>query len=97
MVGGLSGLPILTGIGCIDPKWGFALVRHGALIEMGWELGDFARLFNIRTFEDDGDIQVTGKALFFTCCHHAMSCLMAIPMNLYYGESMIYPEALLVL
>ena len=45
LVSALFAIPACFEIGGIDTKLAFALVRHSALIEMGWEIGDLIKLF----------------------------------------------------
>lgn len=96
LVGGCLSIPILFGLG-VNNQLGYALVRHGALIEMGWELGHFIKMIKTRYFEKDGKRKMPGGILFIMTCHHMMTCLMCVPMNLNYGESYLYSEILFLM
>jgi len=96
MVGGCFAIPYLAGM-VADPKWGFALVRHGTLLEMGWELGDSIRLFYVRNFVEDGVNLADKSEITAALIHHPMTLMMCIPMNLTYGEAPIYAEVVFVM
>ena len=52
-----STMGALAFFGVVEPNWGFALTRHGALLEMGYELGDFVRMYGTRWFVENGTVR----------------------------------------
>ena len=95
LTGGIFSIPLLCGLG--DPKVAVALTRHAALCEMGFEVGDFLAMIKTRMFEKDGAKKLPMVIIIVMSFHHSMTCLMAIPMNLNYGDKVIYAEILFIM
>jgi hypothetical protein len=96
-ISSLIATPACLGIGGLDTKLAFALVRHGALMEMGWEIGDFIKMFYFRMFVKDGKKKIPNVIVIFGLLHHSMCCTMCLPMNLYHGELYEYAEILVLM
>ena len=89
-VGGILCLPSALG-GTGEIVW--ALARHGAMCEMGWELQDvFTRAYKVLYGGQRGRAQNPLGLLIFVGIHHAMGLSMIIPMNIYFGKCATYHE-----
>lgn len=89
-------MPAVFGLG-VPREAALAMVRHGALVELGWELQDTAERLYERCFHPQG-AALQPTALFkFMMMHHAMQWSLVIPMNLYYSELSGYHELVLML
>lgn len=82
-------------MGGSDSKFALALMRHGVLLEVGFEIGDVIGMFYKRITQ--GEKGASNVVIIINLFHHSMACGMAIPMNLYYGDSLLYAEFVLVL
>ena len=82
-------------MGGSDSKLALAMMRHGVLLEVGFEIGDIIeKVYKRITL---GEKFVPNVVIILNLFHHSMACGMAIPMNLYYGDSLLYAEFVLVL
>lgn len=96
ILGGLLCLPAIFGMG-VPRATAFALARHGALLELGWELQDTAERLHERFFFENGEKLQPNGLFFFMGMHHAMQWALVIPMNLYYSELAGYHELVFML
>ena len=95
-IGGALCLPAVLGFA--PPTLAHSLARHGALMEAGWELQDFARRAWMMRFDCDSSRRLNPPgATAFIAIHHAMGQLMVVPMNLYYGSNSSYHELVFLL
>lgn len=95
-VGGMLCAPAIFGLG-VPHAAAMAMARHGALVELGWELQDTAERVYERFFTADGAKTQPGGLFFFFIVHHAMQWTLVIPMNLYYSELSGYHELVFML
>ena len=70
-------------------------MRHGASLELGWEVGDLANRMYERVAFDRGDMYQPTVWLVMVWFHHSFACLLFIPMNCSYSESKLYAEAII--
>lgn len=97
-MGGLLAMPAVFFWATSDTKIVMALVRHGALIEMGWEMGDTIKKFYTRLFDPEGAVKVPNILIIMVIVmHHTLSCCMVVPMNMYYPELYEYAEIIFVM
>lgn len=96
MLGGLLCMPAIFGLG-VPRDAAVALVRHGALIELAWELQDTAERLHERLFTELGHVTQPNGMFFFLFMHHAMQWALVIPMNLYYSHLSGYHELVFML
>jgi len=95
-LGGMLCLPAIFGLG-VPREAAVALVRHGALVELGWEIQDSTERLYERFFTADGRRTQPNGLLFSLFTHHAMQWALVIPMNLYYSELSGYHELVFML
>jgi hypothetical protein len=94
--GGMLCAPAIFGMG-VSREVALAMVRHGALIELGWEVQDtIQRLYERFCIENGSKIQPNGT-FFMLFMHHAMQWAFVIPMNLYYSHLSGYHELIFML
>lgn len=94
--GGFLCAPAVFGLG-VRRDVAYALARHGALCELGWEIQDTVeRLWERHTHPEGKKLQPSAmfKVLFY---HHAMQWALVIPMNLYYSQLSGYHELIFML
>jgi len=89
--GGCCCIPAVLGLW---PSHSSALVRHGALIEVAWEIMDSAKRLWMRATHTEGRNRQPRLVLLGLACHHVMGTGMGIPMNLHFSTE--YHYALLV-
>jgi len=94
--GGMLCAPAIFGLG-VPRAAAVALARHGALVELGWELQDTAQRLYERFFTAQGSKLHPNGMFFFLAMHHAMQWALVIPMNLYYSEVSGYHELVFML
>lgn len=83
-VGGALCLP--SALGIASPL-AFALARHGALCEVGWELQDVAvRLTQLLFGGKVGRARNPAGLLLILGIHHAMALSLVIPVNVFYPQ-----------
>jgi hypothetical protein len=76
----------------------WALVRHGALCEAGWEFQDILqRAWQVKFGGEDGKAKNPSSLLAAVALHHALGLCMVIPMNLAYGGHPCYHELVFLL
>jgi len=73
------------------------MARHGALIELGWEIQDFCERLWERVTHSDGVQKQPWALLKFILIHHTMQWCMIIPMNLYYSSLPGYHQLIMSL
>lgn len=95
-VGGFLCMPAVFGLG-VPRAVALAMARHGALVELGWELQDTAERLYERFFAEDGEALQPNGLFFFLMMHHGMQWALVIPMNLYYSELSGYHELIFML
>jgi len=95
-VGGILCLPAIFGLG-VPRAVAVAMARHGALVELGWELQDTAERLYLRFFTEDGEAQQPNGLFFFLMMHHSMQWALVIPMNLFYSDLSGYHELIFML
>merc|ERR1719384_102617 len=95
-VGGMMCAPAIFGLG-VPRASAFAMARHGALIELGWELQDTIDRLYERFCTPLGTQTQPNGMFFFLAMHHAMQWALVIPMNLYYSEVSGYHELVFML
>lgn len=95
-LGGVLCVPAIFGC-CVSRDTALCLVRHGALVELGWEVQDTAlRLWSRVTTEEGA--KINPRAIFmFMFMHHAMQWALVIPMNLHYSHLSGYHELVFML
>lgn len=82
----------------MTPAVAFALLRHGALCEVGWEVSDLLLRFYQLAFQG-----ATGKAknppvlVIAMAVHHIMGLLMVVPMNIFFPNNYWYSSLVFVL
>jgi len=96
LLGGILCLPAIFGLG-VPRAAALALARHGALVELGWELQDTAERLYERCCTPNGHVTQPNGLFFFLMMHHAMQWALVIPMNLYYSELSGYHELIFLL
>lgn len=94
--GGMLCVPAIFGLG-VPRAVAMAMARHGALVELGWELQDTAERLHERFSTPQGAKLQPNGMFFFLAMHHAMQWALVIPMNLYYSEMSGYHELVLML
>lgn len=97
LVGGMLCVPSVFGFSVIPSQVAFALARHGALCETGFEVGDVLTKIYEYLFTEDGRIKTPPSVLKFILMHHLMGICMVVPMNLYFGDSTGYHEGVMLL
>lgn len=96
-IGGALCVASSFGIPFIPSHVAYAMARHGALCEAGWELQDaLSRLLSF-VFAKDGRKKNPPKFLVVVLLHHVMGLSMVIPMNLRYGDNTWYHELVFLL
>jgi len=96
LVGGVMCAPAIFGLG-VPRAAAVAMARHGALVELGWELQDTAVRLHERFFTAQGAKAQPNGLFFMLAMHHAMQWALVIPMNLYYSELSGYHELVFML
>jgi len=95
-IGGFLCAPAVFGLG-VSRDVAYALARHGALCELGWEIQDTVeRLWERHTHPEGRQLQPNAM-LQFLFYHHAMQWTLIIPMNLYYSQLSGYHELIFML
>lgn len=89
-------MPAIFGLG-VPWEAAVSLVRHGALIELGWEIQDTVERLHERFFTENGKLSQPSSLLFCLFTHHAMQWALVIPMNLYFSELSGYHELVFML
>lgn len=88
-VGGMLTLPVLFGWG--PTNLAYALGRHGALCEAGWELQDaMTRTYQITLGGEEGKNINPVPLRIIMCLHHLMGLSLIVPMNIYFSENYYY-------
>lgn len=97
LIGGLLCVPSVLGVPGISPQLSFALARHGALFEAAFELSDvLTRAYQI-LFTSDGWSKNPRSVLTILAIHHTCGLSSVVPMNLFFGDSRLYHEAVFLL
>jgi hypothetical protein len=82
----------------LPPAIALALLRHGALCELAWELADFGHLVAERIVSSGTGIRVQPRGtLRFLLAHHALQWAFVIPMNVHFSNFSGYHELLFLL
>eukprot|EP00640_Fibrocapsa_japonica_P002401 CAMPEP_0113944458 /NCGR_PEP_ID=MMETSP1339-20121228/34436_1 /TAXON_ID=94617 /ORGANISM="Fibrocapsa japonica" /LENGTH=281 /DNA_ID=CAMNT_0000949671 /DNA_START=237 /DNA_END=1082 /DNA_ORIENTATION=+ /assembly_acc=CAM_ASM_000762 len=98
IIGGLLCVPAVFQIPMFSPSAAAALARHGALLEVGWELQDtFVRMYRVLFGGMDGRAANPRALLIFMALHHSMGLMLVMPMNILYGELHAYHELVFLL
>ena len=81
IVGGLCTVPSVLGLEGFSASLRNSLACLGILIEIGYEIQDFARLINARIVKGKEEFSKAEPTIIviFLCIHHSLSCLMGIP------------------
>merc|ERR1740121_3023349 len=96
LLGGMLCVPAIFGLG-VPWEAAVALVRHGALVELGWEIQDTVERLHERFSTENGRLVQPNSLLFCLFTHHAMQWALVIPMNLYFSELSGYHELVFML
>uniref|UniRef100_A0A7S3V232 TLC domain-containing protein n=1 Tax=Aplanochytrium stocchinoi TaxID=215587 RepID=A0A7S3V232_9STRA len=97
LVGGLLCVPSVFGVPGISKEVAFALARHGALFETAWEFQDIVTRFYQFIFKENWRKLNPPGLLKILAIHHACGMCAVIPMNLYFGNSVLYHESIFLL
>jgi len=81
----------------VDFEWGMTLTRHGALLEMAFEIRDVVLRIYERLFDEHGEKKQPNAILKIVAKHHALTMMMCIPMNLYYPNEPLSSEIIVIL
>lgn len=93
IVGGALCIPSVYGFPGISTTTAFALARHGALCEAGWELQDgLERMYTVLVKKDWS--MNHPEYLKMVASHHAMGLSIVIPMNMFYGDFILYHKGI---
>eukprot|EP00441_Pelagodinium_beii_P021790 CAMPEP_0197662766 /NCGR_PEP_ID=MMETSP1338-20131121/54660_1 /TAXON_ID=43686 ORGANISM="Pelagodinium beii, Strain RCC1491" /NCGR_SAMPLE_ID=MMETSP1338 /ASSEMBLY_ACC=CAM_ASM_000754 /LENGTH=248 /DNA_ID=CAMNT_0043240757 /DNA_START=237 /DNA_END=983 /DNA_ORIENTATION=+ len=96
LLGGMLCVPAVFGCG-VSQKTAICLVRHGALIELGWEIQDTALRLWDRYTTLEGAKRNPWAMLKLMLIHHALQWTLVIPMNLHYSHLSGYHELVFML
>lgn len=97
MLGGALCVPLITGRFC-SYETALVLARHGALCEVGWEIGDIVeRAWQVLFGGEYGKKMNPLPLLALLACHHAMSMCLVIPMNVNFHDLIPYFELVFLL
>lgn len=96
MLGGLLCVPAILGCG-VSRETALCLARHGALIELGWEIQDTAERLWDRFATPDGAKRNPWAMFRVMLIHHGMQWALVIPMNLHYSHLSGYHELIFML
>jgi len=87
-IGGLCAAPAVFGVGDFSASERSSLACLGLMIEMGWELQEFAIIFYTRAFKgEEGKEKYPNIAILFALIHHGLACSMGLPVILAYRHS----------
>jgi len=95
-LGGMLCVPAIFGCG-FSRETALLLARHGALIELGWEIQDTIERLWDRYTTPDGIKRNPWAMLKLMLIHHGMQWALVIPMNLHYSHLSGYHELVFML
>jgi len=88
LIGGLCAVPAALGVGNFSASERSSLACLGIMIEMGWEVQDFCKMFFYLTcMGEEGRQSYPGYLVFLVTTHHALTCTMGLPMIIAYRHS----------
>eukprot|EP00967_Tisochrysis_lutea_P129090 scaffold221633_cov32-Tisochrysis_lutea.AAC.2 len=94
----LGGALCLASAAGVSSELAFALARHGALCEMGWEAQDvLVRAWQCVFGGEAGRAKNPAGLLLVLCLHHMMGMSLVIPINLFYPRNQYVHEVVCLL
>eukprot|EP00510_Aplanochytrium_minuta_P005471 CAMPEP_0184017912 /NCGR_PEP_ID=MMETSP0954-20121128/7824_1 /TAXON_ID=627963 /ORGANISM="Aplanochytrium sp, Strain PBS07" /LENGTH=299 /DNA_ID=CAMNT_0026299249 /DNA_START=287 /DNA_END=1186 /DNA_ORIENTATION=+ len=97
LIGGLLCVPAVFGITGISEETAYALARHGALFETAFELQDIGTRVYQYFYDKDFDKKNPPMVVRMLIMHHSCGLCTVIPMNMYFGSSVLFHEAVFLL
>lgn len=97
-VGGVLCIPAVFALPICSNETACMLARHGALVEVAWEIGDVCqRAYELLFGGQVGKDRNPPSILALLAIHHSMSIALVIPMNITYPHLLPYFELVFIL